>query len=74
MTDRPPLPPPDLESALAKVQAAESAPALATAVFTARIVAPGRPQPSRVFNSRRITLPVEVLGRSGANRTERGSL
>jgi feruloyl-CoA synthase len=31
-------------------------------------------QASRVFSSRRIILPVEVFGRSGKNRTERGSL
>jgi NADPH:quinone reductase len=29
---------------------------------------------SSVFSCRRITLPVEVFGRSGTNRTERGSL
>jgi hypothetical protein len=48
--------------------------ALLIAVLTGRILAAGRPQPSRVFSSRRITLPVEVFGRSGTNRTERGSL
>ena len=38
---------------------------------------PGQSEPgqaSRVFSSRRITLPVDVLGRSGTNRTERGRL
>ena len=32
------------------------------------------PQRSRVLSSRRITLLVEVLGKSATNRTERGSL
>jgi hypothetical protein len=31
-------------------------------------------QLSRVFSSRRMSLPVDVLGRSGTNRTERGRL
>jgi hypothetical protein len=34
----------------------------------------GWPQRSRVFSCLRITLPVDVLGRSGTNRMERGSL
>jgi hypothetical protein len=33
-----------------------------------------RVQLSRVFGSRRMTLPVGVLGRSGTKRTERGRL